>query len=259
MFVKIFRNVFLNLDLLAWPVVRSRSMAAEARTAEEQLIEDHISLVRQIAWSMSAVPMSIDRDDMISAGFVALIECARRYDSSRGYTFKTYAKRRIEGAMQDYLRTLDWCPRSVRRTVRAAKAAQDVVGYNAPLEKVAEELGMTRAKLGETLGKARKGRVRSLDVAVSEDVAISIVEALEDRTAREIECDLLQTELKSEIARLLDILNEQQRIVIQRTFFDGAKYRQVARELGVSESRIAQVRTAALGILREHIETMTGS
>lgn len=234
-------------------------MAAEVHDTGDQLVRDHLWLVRGIVRSMTHVPRTVDRDDMESVGYIALIECARRFDDSKRVPFKSYAKRRIEGAIQDYLRKLDWCPRSVRTAVRAAKAAQDAVGYGAPLEAIADELGITKAKLKENIGKAAKGRIRSLDMQVSEEVDLPLYEVIVDRTAKEIEADVLLDEWRCEVERLLNILNEQQRIVIRRTFFEGAKLHMVGEELGVTESRISQIRTAALRSLRAHIEATTGS
>lgn len=78
-------------------------------------ILDYIPLVRTIAYKMSRkMPPSIEEDDLVSSGMIGLINAANRFDPTKGTSFKTYAWGRIEGAMLDELRSLDWVPRLVR-------------------------------------------------------------------------------------------------------------------------------------------------
>src|ERR1043166_5688092 len=90
----------------------------------EQLVEEHYSLVKYIATRLSAkLPPSIEVDDLVGAGVLGLIDAAEKFDVSRGIRFRTYAERRIRGAILDHLRSLDWAPRSLRRKAREIEAA----------------------------------------------------------------------------------------------------------------------------------------
>src|SRR5581483_3882292 len=71
--------------------------------------------------------------------------------------FQTYASRRVQGAMLDYLRSLDWKPRSVRARSRivekAVHARQQRLGAKASEEDVAEEIGISIHELGHWMQK----------------------------------------------------------------------------------------------------------
>src|SRR3970282_2428224 len=80
-----------------------------------------LPLVRTIARMMShGLPAVVELDDLVHDGVVGLLECARRFDPSRGVNFRTYARYRIRGAILDGLRARDPLPRSVRRALKAA-------------------------------------------------------------------------------------------------------------------------------------------
>lgn len=72
----------------------------------EELIRRHMPLVGHIVrGAMSRVPVHVSRDDLASAGFVALVQAARSYDPDRGVDFGAYASTRIRGAILDELRS----------------------------------------------------------------------------------------------------------------------------------------------------------
>ena len=56
--------------------------------------------------------------ELISVGVLGLIDAAGRYRPSLGVPFDAFARRRVQGAMLDALRELDWAPRSLRRMRR---------------------------------------------------------------------------------------------------------------------------------------------
>ena len=75
-----------------------------AQVTDEEIVR-LVPLVRRIAHNLSRryVFRFVEFDDLASAGFVALVECAARYDASHGASFSTYVRTRIEGAMLDAL------------------------------------------------------------------------------------------------------------------------------------------------------------
>ena len=75
----------------------------------------------------SRLPAHVDVEDLIQVGMVGLLQSADRFDPERGVKFQTYANRRVEGAMLDYLRSLDWRPRSVRQRNRKLEEAFSAV------------------------------------------------------------------------------------------------------------------------------------
>ncbi len=85
-------------------------------TAEQQkLIEDSMESVRIIAMTMcKRLPLTVQAEDLISAGYLGLVECAPRFDGR--CKFATFARKRILGAMKDYLRREDLLTKEERRS-----------------------------------------------------------------------------------------------------------------------------------------------
>ena len=64
------------------------------------------------------LPSNVDINDLINDGVFGLIDAIEKYDDARSVKFETYAITRINGAMLDALRSLDWVPRNVRQRAR---------------------------------------------------------------------------------------------------------------------------------------------
>ncbi len=66
------------------------------------LVQQNFSLVKYVLSKLSGkIPPSVDRDDLLAAGSVGLIEAARRFDKNRNVPFHSYAIPRIWGSMLD--------------------------------------------------------------------------------------------------------------------------------------------------------------
>ena len=92
----------------------------------EEMISHSLPGVRFVANRLAnRLPAHVDVEDLIQIGVIGLLQSAHRFDPDRGVKFQTFANRRVEGAMLDYLRSLDWRPRSVRQQNRELKKAMD--------------------------------------------------------------------------------------------------------------------------------------
>ena len=86
------------------------------RDARDRLVMEHVPLVKTLAQRLAQrLPSQVEMNDLISVGVLGLIDAATRYRASTGVPFDAFARRRVNGAMLDALRELDWAPRSLRR------------------------------------------------------------------------------------------------------------------------------------------------
>ena len=92
---------------IRWDVYK-RTADGDAR---EKLILHYAPLVKYVASRVaSGLPSSVDQHDLVSYGMFGLIDALEKFEPGRGNKFETYAIPRIEGAIIDELRAMDWVP-----------------------------------------------------------------------------------------------------------------------------------------------------
>ena len=227
-----------------------------------ELIEQHLPLVKHVVLQVAThFPRHVDRQELARAGALGLVEAAQRYDSDRGVPFERFAARRIRGAILDSVRSVDWAPRSVRAVARALEAAEhdlaNVNGAPPTTEQLADAMGMTEAELGAVRDRVFRSVVLALEhgTATGDDGEnLSLGDVLADRTAAEPSEDLEARELLGYLRDAVRLLPDRHRVVVEGYFLTGRSSADLAEELDVTESRISQVRSEALAMLRDGIE-----
>jgi len=228
---------------------------------DAKVIEEHLPLVRHIVFQVAVhFPRHVDREELARAGALGLVEAARRYDESRGVPFDRFAAQRIRGAILDAVRAADWAPRSVRNLARKMEQVEQrlatELGRVPSLKEMADELNMTVDELNRLQDRMFRSVVLALEHEVTEDTEedLTLVDVLCDRTALEPLEELETRELHAYLRDAVDLLPERQRLVIIGYFLEGRTSLELAEFLGVTESRISQLRSEALEMLREGIE-----
>lgn len=225
-----------------------------------KLIEDNLPLVRHVVFQVAVhFPRHVDRDELATAGALGLVEAARRYDESRGVPFDRFAAQRIRGAILDAVRAADWAPRSVRTLARKLEQVEQRLATKLgrlplPHEK-AEALGMEPDELRRLQDRMFRSVVLALEYEVAdEDEELTLVDVLADDHTLEPSEELESRELHSYLRDAVGLLPERHQIVIVGYFLEGKKSQDLAQLLGVTESRISQLRSEALAMLKDGIE-----
>jgi RNA polymerase sigma factor for flagellar operon FliA len=73
-----------------------------------ELILSNINLANNLAASKKRSLSHIYYEDLQSAAFLGLVEAANKFDNSKNNCFEAFAICRIQGAIKDYLRELNW-------------------------------------------------------------------------------------------------------------------------------------------------------
>ncbi len=224
---------------------------APAAVDIDDLVTSHMQLVSHIVReSMSRLPGHVNRDDLTSAGLTALVQAARSYDESRGVPFTRYAATRVRGAIIDELRGIDWASRSVRRRARELDDTRTVLAGRlgrVPTDaEVAEAAGVTVDELAANADDVSRASVMSLqgfgDTPI-DDVLPTRAPSPEEKV-----------EQNERIGYLVDsvaLLPDRLRVVVEGYFFAERPMADIADELGVSESRVSQMRAEALVLLKD--------
>lgn len=232
----------------------------EDRSIEDRLPE-YRGLVRQIAVQVaSGIPRHVELDELVSAGTVGLVEAARRFDPDRGVRFEAFVAERIRGAIIDFLRSVDWAPRSVRSAAKRIDEATSrlscELGRTPSDRELATDLEISIAELHGIQGSLAQSVVLALDRGASEsgdDDADPIGASLADGDAPLPEELLEQRELCGYLTDAVNCLPEQARTVIALYYVDGMHMARIGDLLGVTQSRASQIHSAALALLKDAI------
>jgi RNA polymerase sigma factor for flagellar operon FliA len=238
------------------------TIATADSPASADLIERNLPLVNHVVLQVAGhFPRHVDRQELARAGALGLVEAARRFDATRGVPFDRFAARRIRGAILDAVRAADWAPRSVRALGRALDAVeQDLAneqGCTPSPGDVARAMGMEPAELASVRDRVFRSVVLALEHRVGDGDGheeLALGDVLADRTAAE-PCEALEAkELLGYLRDAIELLPERHRTVITGYFLGEQTSLELADELGVTESRISQIRSEALAMLRDGID-----
>jgi RNA polymerase sigma factor for flagellar operon FliA len=227
---------------------------------QKDLVGQHIELVRHVVFQVSVnFPRHVDRLELEAAGRLGLVDAASRFDPSREIPFDRFAAQRIRGAILDNVRSQDWAPRSVRNLARRVESAEQAFasqhGRNPSDRELAEVLEMATDELTAFRDKHFQGVVLALEYDMNDgDEDLTLVEVLADtREVDPLEA-LLRNEDMSIVGDAVLLLPERHRHVIVSYFLQRKTSDQIAKELGVTESRVSQLRSEGLERIRDAVE-----
>ncbi len=213
------------------------------------LVVENIALVGYHVSSMlGRIPAHVSRGELASAGYLALVQAARSYDATTGVPFSRYASLRIRGAIVDELRGMDWISRGARRRVRRVNEVADVLtsslGRVPSREELAEALGVPVDEVDLARGDAET-RILSMDAVEGAGAASVPSEDLGPEEA------VVHTERLRYLQAGVESLPQRLRYGVEELFLHDRPVVELAEELGVTQSRISQLRTEALALLKD--------
>jgi RNA polymerase sigma factor FliA len=232
----------------------------------DQLIIRYAPWVKFIALRMAAkLPSHIQAEDLISAGIIGLIDALDKFNPAREVQFKTYAQIRIQGAMKDELRALDWASRSMRQKVKRLEQAyatlEQELGRPPSSEEVASSMGIAMGEFEELLDDVKGTSLVSLEELgqgpASEDKS-ALLEALLTRQDQDPLEMLNLQDLKKALTLAIAELPEKERLVLSLYYFEELTMKEVGKVLNLTESRISQLHTQAVLRLRGKLKAYLG-
>jgi RNA polymerase sigma factor FliA len=240
---------------------RLRSAYREAEATRSGALEAevlrHLPLVHTVVERIAAhLPPTVDREDLLHAGVIGLIDALNRFDAARDNAFSTYAVLRIRGQVIDELRARDWVPRGARGRAREYQAAvaalSQRLGRLPHDDELAAHLGVDEHELLLIEQDAQLAVQVSLESPVGEDGHLGALISSgrdEDDPSRAMEHE----DRRRLLARILATLSEQERMVVKLYYFENLLMKEIAELLGVTESRVCQIHTRIIAVLRTRL------
>jgi RNA polymerase sigma factor for flagellar operon FliA len=174
---------------------------------------------KEVARRLRRVPPNVLRDDLVAAGSYGLLDALRK-SPERGPAFEWYARVRIRGALVDELRSQDWLSRRARTRTTEAQAEGTTGGTSV--------VGL------DDLPNSQAERF-------ADETSLTPLEAVERRADR------------SRLERVVALLPERDADIVTWHYFDDVPFKAIAARLQVSEPRISQLHTRAMGQLRARL------
>lgn len=221
---------------------------------EDTLVRDHLPLIQYaVAELVHRIPGHVNRNDLVSAGMLGLTQAARTYDPARGIAFDRFASTRIRGALLDELRGRDWASRSVRARARKMQMVTHELttrlGRTPTSAEIAQAMGIDAAAARKLAEDVHRATVLNYESLAAEGTA-ELVLVDEGENPEEA---MVSRERRAYLTDAVAALPERLRRVIVGYFFEERSMQQIADELGVSESRVSQMRAEALLLMKDGI------
>ena len=222
----------------------------------DTLVLHYLSFVRSIASRMrKGFPNHVELDELVSAGLVGLVDAVHKFDPARDRQFAGYARYRIRGAILDFLRSLDWCPRELRKKKRFIDsntlALTAYLGREPLEEEVATASNLSLAEYHDLLTRLHHSTIISTNTAARSNDGIETGELPISGSSEDdplYQC--IRNQTRANIAAALDELAERQRLVLTLYYYEELTMKEIADILGIAESRVSQIHAAALKNLR---------
>ena len=235
------------------------------RTSNEernQKVLDHYKIVKTIALQIHRqLPKNVDIKDLISSGVVGLMEALSRYDSGHGIPLKTYVRYRIRGAIIDTLRATDWSTRYTRTRVSRIESTRSYLRSRldrAPTrEEMAESISVSLARFDEMCVKYDTRPLLSLDAPASKEDDTPLIEQAVDPF--DFVEAIQQDQLRDWVVEAVQGLPEQERVVVGMYYLHELPLKKIGVVIGVSESRVSQIKGAGIERIRKRLLKYTGN
>lgn len=220
-----------------------------------EIVMKNLGLVRSCAMALRNMYIKYGEvDDVVNEGVIALMDAIETYSPDKGAKFETYASLRIRGAIIDYIRKQDWIPRSVRKFARdldnATASLYNQYNRVPTTAELSEYMEIPEDKLLKSMAEASCTVTLSFEELLYEDNFENHPSSAGEAT----DASLLREECRRVIAEAIESLKEKERQVITLYYFKNMKYSDIAKVLGITESRVCQINTKATLTLKTILE-----
>ncbi len=218
----------------------------ELKHKEDELAIQYLPAVKAMAFRLKErLPSSVDFSDLSAIGTEELIKLARRYDEALNDSFWGYAKKRVYGAMLDYLRSLDILSRASRKLVKA-------IDYAIEEHLLTHDEEPTDAELAELLDESIE-KVHDARIASSIYTVMPLHDQLQVGDEGAALAEVEKEQLVDVIKKVLSAYKEREQMIIQLYYFEELTLKEISNVLDITESRISQIHKSVIQKIKESV------
>ena len=219
------------------------------KKAREKFINGNLRLVLSVVQRFSGRAESAD--DLFQIGCIGLIKAIDNFDTSLNVQFSTYAVPMIIGEIRRYLRD--------NNSIRVSRSIKDLAyksiafknkylrenNREPSIEEIAKELNVEPEEISLSLGAIQDPVSFQEPVFNDGTENIFIIDQVSDRK----NTDDKWTESIT-ISELMKKLNEKEKMIINKRFFDGKTQMEVAEEIGISQAQVSRLEKSAINHIK---------
>ena len=207
------------------------------------MIRSLLPFIKRTAEDLAqTLPPNVEVDDLIQEGIVAALSSLERYDPSKA-SFTTFIMKRVKGAMYDYLRKIDWMPRNLRKNVKMIERAIYESEEFPSDEEIARKTGLELKEVVRARNEMMRKQLLMIDAM--EDEIVLKTEGPDENAYREL--------LVEEMKKAIEKLSDKEKLVLSLRFEKDLSFKEIAKVLGVSESRVSQIISKSLLKIKKEV------
>lgn len=226
--------------------------------SRDELVQRHFGLVHYLARRLhKTLADEADYDELISAGMIGLLAAAEGFEPERGLSFSTYAATRIRGAMLDELRRIDPLTRTARERARRLEHTRDKLAQLLHRQPSSHELAAALGTDADGLlaweRETREGAHLSIEAPMHRSEDSPTQGDLLPTVEPDLDYELDRERERERLREAMHHLDDEEREVLVLSFFEEQTLREIAPQLGVTESGASRIRARALRQLRSNL------
>jgi|SRR5665648_126762 len=216
-----------------------------------EIVLKYTGLVRKIVLRFKGSYSNFGQlDDMVNQGILTLIDAVEKFDPDLGNKFETFATVKIKGSIIDFMRKQDWVPRNQRNSSKELDEVYGLLysqkGCEPTNNEMAEKMGISVTHLDKIFQQRHNSIILSYEEAINEKMMVASPLFINKSDRDSPEHNLLYEELKGKLIEAIDNLNEKERQVVSLYYYESLKLKEIAEILGITESRVSQIHSAAI-------------
>ncbi|MED5050409.1 RNA polymerase sporulation sigma factor SigG [Anoxybacillus rupiensis] len=221
--------------------------------AREKLVNGNLRLVLSVIQRFNNRGEFVD--DLFQVGCIGLMKSIDNFDLSQNVRFSTYAVPMIIGEIRRYLR--DNNPIRVSRSLRdiaykALQVREKLIGETLKeptAEEIANVLGVSHEEVAFALDAIQDPVSLFEPIYNDGGDPIYVMDQLSDEKNRDSQW-IEEIALKEGLRRL----NEREKMIIRKRFFQGKTQMEVAEEIGISQAQVSRLEKAAIRQMNKNIQ-----